>query len=269
MFTALSYIGNVITLPVACSSFNLGDCSSSTDVEQSWASLRFSTAVDIVTDIMSRSFLKTTLLVEDRTMTDHNIPVVALALYLAIRMRVSLCQQVALGGAFSFAFMIIIFAGVRLAVTNANGRQVDPSWSNLWAQIEASLGVIISCLPPFKSFFTRGRLRSLESGILPSKEEPSWQKGHRHTASDAPPAPIKEGETLSYEFQPDGTVGLEPRETDFMDRILGTTQIDIKAMKKPLQPRELDIQKMERRLSRASTEMKEEGAGAGTGFIAR
>ena len=78
-----------------------------------------------------------------------------------------------------------------------------------------------------------------------------WRKGHRRGQSE-PPASIKEGETLKYTFQPDGTVGLAPRETDFMDKVLGTRQIDINAMKKPLQPKEIDIPEIERRIDRCS-----------------
>lgn len=145
IISVLSYIGAIITYPVSCSSFVLGQCESQIHISRSLVSLRYSTAVDIITDAL----------------------IIALPLYLAFRVQRPLLQKLALGGIFSLGIVIIIFAIIRIAVTNQHNSHPETSWLNLWSQIEASVAVVISSLAPFKSFFSRRKMNSSDDEMSP------------------------------------------------------------------------------------------------------
>lgn len=105
---------------------------------RSLVSLRFSTAVDLITDAL----------------------IIALPLYLALRVQLPLIEKLALAGIFSLGGVIMLFAIIRIAVTDQHNSHPETSWLNLWSQIEASVAVIISSLAPFKALFARGKTTS-------------------------------------------------------------------------------------------------------------
>ena len=61
----------------------------------------------------------------------------------------------------------MIFAIVRIAVTNSNSKHPDPTWLNLWSQVEAAVAIIVSSLAPFRVFFTQRRFRMSEAEKSP------------------------------------------------------------------------------------------------------
>lgn len=92
-----------------------------------------------------------------------NLAVIALPLYLAVRVRLPLIQKIALGSVFSIGVVIMVFAVVRVIVTEQHKNHPEISWLNLWSQIEASAAVIISSAAPFRAFFTQQRTKSYQS----------------------------------------------------------------------------------------------------------
>ncbi|KAL9065371.1 MAG: hypothetical protein Q9161_008274 [Pseudevernia consocians] len=59
-------------------------------------------------------------------------------------------QKAGLAALFSLGFFIIAIALVRVFQTRATKtHQADPIWLALWSQIEASVAVVVSCLPSF------------------------------------------------------------------------------------------------------------------------
>lgn len=118
----------------------LGHCEKPINIYRSLVSLRYSTAVDLITDAM----------------------VIALPLYLAMRVQLPWTQKLALAAVFSLGVVIMLFAIIRIVVTNQHNTHPETSWLNLWSQIEASVAVIISCFAPFKSLFTQRKLKSYE-----------------------------------------------------------------------------------------------------------
>ncbi len=72
IITSLSYAGSIVTYPVSCTSFVLGklattsfkpkltrpgECQTPLNIERSLVSLRYSTAVDIISDLLSKNAL--------------------------------------------------------------------------------------------------------------------------------------------------------------------------------------------------------------------
>ena len=64
----------------------------------------------------------------------------ALPLRLLWGLQVNRKQKTALVGIFSLAFIIIIFAIVRVIKTSASDEHVDPIWLALWSMMEGSVG---------------------------------------------------------------------------------------------------------------------------------
>ena len=135
----------------------------------------------------------------------------------------------------------MIFAVIRVIVTNTKKTHIDPTWLALWSQIEASAAVIVSSLAPFKSFFTQRKMRSYQySGSRPKSYGPeSYARSHQRIRS-GPPAPISL-EPKSYEHAiHSGAVRFEPADDgESLERILVTrdVEIDIKTV--------LDMQRKE------------------------
>ncbi|MCJ1273487.1 hypothetical protein MMC21_001279 [Puttea exsequens] len=194
VITTISYIGCVITYPVSCASFTLGDCESQIHVSRSLISLRYSTAVDILTDAM----------------------IMALPLYLAMRVQLPWTQKLALGGIFSLGIIVILFAIIRIVVTNQHDSHPEVSWLNLWSQIEASVAVIISSLAPFKALFTHRRKSSYQNDQSPHgiPNLRSRKSASGHAAS----IPLDE---RSHTYAENGTIGFAGKASgDSTERIL-------------------------------------------------
>jgi len=116
-------------------------------------SLRFSTAVDIITDVCSRPSLALKYYSFD---TDYII-VIALPIAIVARVHISPPQKVALIGVLSLGLIIIGFAVARIVVTDAQGTHPEISWLALWSAIESSVAVLVCCLASFKALFTGKR----------------------------------------------------------------------------------------------------------------
>ncbi|KAG8529863.1 uncharacterized protein KY384_005344 [Bacidia gigantensis] len=188
--------------PLACSSFVLGECENSKNLYRSQVSLKYSTAVDIISDAF----------------------IIALPMYLALRVQLPWSQKIALGAVFSIGAVIMVFSGIRIAVNMESGKHPEVSWLNLWSQIEASIAVIISSIAPFKAFFTQRRMKSsYEEGNSPSKRYPptSWNSGHLRGTSSRPPAAIPlEDRSSQFALQHHhGTINIAPKEDDPTERI--------------------------------------------------
>lgn len=226
VITTLSYIGSVITYPVSCSSFVIGECEAPINLYRSLVSLRFSTCVDIITDALSK---QSSLIIRDSSCILRNVAnifvlVIALPLYLALRVRLPMAQKMALGAVFSLGVVIMVFAVIRIVVTEQANAHPETSWLNLWSQIEASVAVIISSLAPFKSFFTSRRNKTYPSGEAAQKPSNGPRKalyGREH--SYPPPASIPLDErSRQHAVHHHGTIGVAKGgdEYDSRERIL-------------------------------------------------
>ncbi|MCJ1226705.1 hypothetical protein MMC12_003358 [Toensbergia leucococca] len=137
-FSLVAYLGCWATQLDSCipisSYFVIGACETRRDVYVSNLSLYYSTAVDILCDLF----------------------VMALPLRLLWGLQISRRQKIALAAIFSLGFIIIIFAIVRVTQTSASSHHVDPVWLALWSVIEASVAVIVSCLPSFRVLVSTG-----------------------------------------------------------------------------------------------------------------
>jgi hypothetical protein len=157
--TVLAFVGCVISYPISCSSFEpskyslephargeqslihiLAGCSEDINLRLGLVSLRFSTAMDMLTDVL----------------------IIALPMSLAVRVRLPGRTKVALFGIFALGGFIIFFSAIRIIVTNATHKRPEVSWLNLWSAVEASIAVLVCNLAPFKVLF-RGRIRATNS----------------------------------------------------------------------------------------------------------
>ncbi|KAI9790766.1 MAG: hypothetical protein M1833_001762 [Piccolia ochrophora] len=131
VFTGLSYVACVISYPIACPVFKVDVCGTPLHIQRALISLRFSTAVDIITDAM----------------------IIGLPIHLLWKVRISLRQKFALGGIFCLGFLIIIFSMVRVILTNSKTTHTEVTWLDMWSSIEATVAVVVSCLASFKALF--------------------------------------------------------------------------------------------------------------------
>ncbi|KAF2716503.1 hypothetical protein K431DRAFT_235253 [Polychaeton citri CBS 116435] len=127
-FTLLAYIGCIITYPVSCTSFVLGQCQKPINVQRSLISLRFSTAVDILSDLF----------------------IIAIPLWLCWHVRISLKQKIGLFSVLGLGFVIVAFSIARIVVTYTDGVHPEITWLAMWSSIESSVAVIVASLVSFK-----------------------------------------------------------------------------------------------------------------------
>ena len=159
--------------------------------------------------------------------------VIALPLYLALKVKLPLHQRLALGAVFSLGIFVMIFAIVRIVVTNSNSSHPDPSWLNIWSQVEAAVALIVSSLAPFKVFFTQRKLRMAEL-------QKSSIKGHSHPSSTR--------DEITGESRANGASGQGDRELrhalqkedpelygpDLSEKDLGTRSVDVGSLRLPI-----------------------------------
>jgi hypothetical protein len=180
VITALAYIGCAITYPVSCSEFTprkynpnfdrpllmaIVGCTKPRNVRLALVSLRFSTCVDVLTDVM----------------------IIAIPMSLAWRVKLPWKPRLALFGVFSLGGVIIVFAIIRVVFTNKQHRQPEISWLNLWSAIEAGIACIVCNLAPFKVLFP-GRARNYSSdpyryGGRYAKDEKKTAESHELSLS--------------------------------------------------------------------------------------
>jgi hypothetical protein len=92
-------------------------CTTPRNVRLEQVSLRYSTAVDVLTDLM----------------------IIALPMSLAMRVKIPWKPRLALLAVFSLGGVIIVFAIMRVIFVNKKHTQPEISWLNLWSSIEVSV----------------------------------------------------------------------------------------------------------------------------------
>jgi len=112
--------------------FDSGQCAKPIDIEGSVISISYSTAVDVLTDLI----------------------IMALPYKLLVSLRVSRAQRFALIGIFSVGCIVIACALVRLTQIVSHARS-DPVGLAVWGVVESSMSVVVGSLPALKSFFGR------------------------------------------------------------------------------------------------------------------
>lgn len=131
----------------------IGACETPRDIHYSNACLYVAAVFDIASDLMSESSDATRIEANDQT-------VMALGLKLLRKLRVSPREKLALAAIFSVGLIKITFAVIRVVKIGASATHVNPIWLALWSMIEASVAVVVACLPSFKVLFAHGRRQS-------------------------------------------------------------------------------------------------------------
>ncbi|KAL6230289.1 hypothetical protein BDW75DRAFT_244937 [Aspergillus navahoensis] len=140
IFTFASYAGCWFASAFTChppsTYFKFAQCVKPIDQQAAEIAIIYSTVVDIVTDLMIMGF----------------------ALSIVWSTKISFHHKVGLGAVFSLGLIIIAFAVVR--AINITGRSYsDQAGLAVWGIAESSISVIVGCLPPFKTFLSRGSSR--------------------------------------------------------------------------------------------------------------
>ncbi|KAL8644792.1 MAG: hypothetical protein Q9210_007070 [Variospora velana] len=129
-------LGSCVPIP---NYFILGACETPRDIRYSNASLYVAAAGDIASDLM----------------------IMALGLRPLQKLQINRREKVALGAMFSVGFIKILFAVVRVVkIGGMSATHVNPIWLALWSMIEASVAVVVACLPSFRVLFAHGRRQS-------------------------------------------------------------------------------------------------------------
>lgn len=136
VFTVLAYLGCQATNLKSCTPisnyFHIGACESRQNTYFQNLNLYYSTAVDVVCDVL----------------------IMALPLRLLWKLQIKKKQKLALAAVFSLAIVIIVVAIVRIVEINPMFKYVDPVWLALWSMTEASVAVVVACLPSFHVLLT-------------------------------------------------------------------------------------------------------------------
>lgn len=152
-----------------------------------------------------------------------------------MRVQLPFTQKVALGSVFSLGIVVMIFAVIRVIVTNRARTHPDVSWLNLWSQIEASVAVVISSVAPFKTFFTQRRTKSYHYGSSPKGQQyappASWGVGHKRGSSGPPPPIQLEGRSYQHATRHSSvTKMVSSKDRDSQERMLDERAVGFKAM---------------------------------------
>ncbi|PGH00140.1 hypothetical protein GX51_05953 [Blastomyces parvus] len=142
VFTALNLIGCIISNLTSCESlsawFSLTGCSSPKEVKAQLASLYYSFAVDVITDIM----------------------IMALPVKLLWSLQLPFIQKASLGALFSVGLICIAMATIRVVQIGTkaeNNSTPSSSWLAFWGILEAGIAVIIGCLPALAIIYRKER----------------------------------------------------------------------------------------------------------------
>lgn len=65
-------------------------------------------------------------------------------------------EKLAIGSIVGLGIIIVVFAVIRIIVTNTTGTHPEVIWLALWSAIETSVAVVIVCLTSFKVFLKKG-----------------------------------------------------------------------------------------------------------------
>ncbi|KAE8415081.1 hypothetical protein BDV36DRAFT_311240 [Aspergillus pseudocaelatus] len=136
IFTFIAYVGCWLASALNCHPpsdyFKFGKCTKPADIKGSVISISYSTAVDIITDLM----------------------IMGLPLRILWKAKITRQQKIGLGVVFCVGFIIIATAIVR-AIEITGRAYSDQVGLAIWSIAESSISVIVGCLPPFKSFISR------------------------------------------------------------------------------------------------------------------
>ncbi|KAM5460218.1 hypothetical protein MferCBS49748_007761 [Microsporum ferrugineum] len=130
-FCVISLIINAVLFPVGCSTLEAFHCIDKGSITRTLASLRFNTAMDIITDVF----------------------IMFLPIVLIMRSKLPGPQKAGLVILFALGFCIIAIATVRIIKSNSYQKQPPLSWLLFWSTMETAVAVITSCLATFKSLF--------------------------------------------------------------------------------------------------------------------
>ena len=171
----------------ACSSmkawFTPGACQTPRDIRSQIASLYYTYAVDVLTDLMSTyssSLIpRSTPTVPSLLLRNPNSnPVMALPIRLIWNLQMPRTQKLGIIGLFGIGLILTAVATLRVAQIGGKAQsssQPSASWLALWGIIECSIAVIIGCCPAFVtlirnhttpsvSYNTQGFVRQREEG---------------------------------------------------------------------------------------------------------
>lgn len=120
----------------------------------------------------------------------------ALGLRLLRKLQIRRNEKLALGAIFSVGFIKIAFAVVRVVKIGVSATHVNPIWLALWTMIEASVAIVVACLPSFRVLFAHGRRRSesrhaVTLKVFRKRHSPSRNGDTTH------PLPLEEGNQSS------------------------------------------------------------------------
>ncbi|RFU29596.1 hypothetical protein B7463_g6733, partial [Scytalidium lignicola] len=143
VFTVLSFVGCVISGFTSCSSlhawFTAGACETARDATAKKASLYYSLAVDLLTDLL----------------------IMVIPIKLLWTLRISTFEKLSVGFAFSVGIITMIIAIIRVVSldNSVQNGEVNTSWLILWAAIEVCVAILVGCLPAF-AIFVRTQMTS-------------------------------------------------------------------------------------------------------------
>ncbi|KAK2871775.1 hypothetical protein FQN49_002842 [Arthroderma sp. PD_2] len=128
-FCVVSLVINAVLFPVGCSTLEAFHCTDKGSIHRTLVSLRFNTAMDIVTDIC----------------------IMFLPIVLIMRSNLPGPQKMGLVVLFALGFGIIAISTVRIIKSNSHQKQPPLSWLLFWSTMETVVAVITCCLATFKS----------------------------------------------------------------------------------------------------------------------
>ncbi|KAL8724990.1 MAG: hypothetical protein Q9166_007639 [cf. Caloplaca sp. 2 TL-2023] len=158
--TALFYLGCVVTEFTSCKSlhawFTYGQCWTQRDAKASVVSLFYAFAVDVVTDLMIMVF----------------------PLRVLWNLKLDTVRKLSIMAIFGVGIICIITSIIRVAQihSKAKAKQPSPSWLIVWAVIEASIAVVVACLPTFGLLFPS---RKTSAGYDYANTNSQSKVGHR------------------------------------------------------------------------------------------
>ncbi|KIN03106.1 hypothetical protein OIDMADRAFT_195706, partial [Oidiodendron maius Zn] len=132
-FTVLSYIGSIISELTSCKPlrtyFFIGQCVSYQDARAEAASLYFSLAVDLLTDLL----------------------IMAIPVRLLWNLQITRTEKISVALAMCVGVITMVCAIVRASSLGvfASAGQIPISWLVLWACIEGFVAIVVNCLPAF------------------------------------------------------------------------------------------------------------------------
>ena len=86
--------------------------------------------------------------------------VMGLGIRLLWNLQITFREKIALGAIFSVGLIKITFAIIRVVKLGPSAAHVNPIWLAQWSMIEASVAVVVACLPSFRVPFAHGRRQS-------------------------------------------------------------------------------------------------------------